>query len=136
MENSKTGVLVVALIGFLFIAGPFYLAASTADPQAIEQLKYWVAMEYTRYQLSRENLDLEEKALMLQHARNIEFVSIHAAGPADDRVFRIEVRPNPAQPPNSSPIRYYRLSFTLLTGWNNLPRTASALTYYLALFNL
>lgn len=136
MENFKIGVSVVALIGLLFIAGRLFLAASTIDPQAINQLKNWVAMEYTRYQLSRENLALEEKALMLQYARNIEFISIHASGPADNRVFRVEVKPNPAQPPNSPSIRHYRLSFTLLTGWNNLPRDVSALTYYLAFFNL
>jgi len=106
-----------------------------ADPQAINILKRWVSSEYVRYQASREDISLSEKAELISQAQNIEFKSWRVRGKPERIVFRIEVAPNPAQPPNTPNIRYFRLDHSLGLGWaGSIPKRADAVTYFLALF--
>jgi len=88
-----------------------------ADPQAIDILKRWVSSEYVRYQASREDITLSEKAELISQAQNIEFKSWVVRGKPERMVFRIEVAPNPAQTPNTPNIRYFRLDHSLGLGW-------------------
>jgi hypothetical protein len=72
-----------------------------ADPQAINILKRWVSSEYVRYQASREDISLSEKVELISQAQTIELKSWGVRGKPERMVFRIEVVPNSAQPPNT-----------------------------------
>lgn len=105
------------------------------EPQAIDILKRWVSSEYVRYQTSREDISLSEKAEFIRQTQNIEFKSWSVRGKPDRMVFRVEVLPNPAQPPNTPNTRYFRLDHFLPLGWAaSVPKRADAFTYFLALF--
>lgn len=105
------------------------------EPQAIDIMKRWVSSEYVRYQTSRDDIPLSEKAELISHSQNIEFKSWSVRGKPERMVFRIEVAPNPAQPWNTPNIRYFRLDHSLPLGWAaSVPKRADAFTYFLALF--
>ena len=72
------------------------------DPQAINILKRWVSSEYVRYQASREDISLSEKAERISQAQTIELKSWGVRGKSERMVFRIEVAPNSAKPPNAT----------------------------------
>ncbi len=106
-----------------------------SDPQAIDILKRWVSSEYVRYQTSRDDIALSEKAELISQAQNIQFKSWSVRGKPERMVFRIEVAPNPARPPNTPDIRYFRLDHSLILGWaGSIPKRADAINYFLALF--
>lgn len=125
----------LGLIASCFFAFRLFFAHLDIDPQAIDLLKRWVSSEYVRYQADRDDIALSEKAELIRQAQTIEFKSWNVRGKPERMVFRIEVTPNPAQPPNTSSIRYFRLDHSLILGWaGSVPRRADALTYFLALF--
>ncbi len=105
------------------------------DPQAINILKRWVSSEYVRYQTGREDISLSEKAELISQAQNIQFKSWSVRGKPECMVFRIEVAPNSAQPPNTPDIRYFRMDHSMVLGWaGSIPKRADAFNYFLALF--
>lgn len=72
---------------------------------------------------------------MLAYAENIEFFQIEARGKPDRMIFRVEITPNPAKPPSSPAIQYFRMEHSLLMGWHGSGlKLASALSFFMALF--
>jgi hypothetical protein len=125
----------LGLIAASFFAFRLFFAHLDIEPQAIDILKRWVSSEYVRYQTSRDDISLSEKAKVISQAQNIQFKSCSVRGKPERMVFRIEVAPNPAQPPNTPDIRYFRLDHSLVLGWaGSIPKRADAITYFLALF--
>jgi hypothetical protein len=125
----------LGLIAACFLAFRLFFAHLDIDPQAIDILKRWVSSEYVRYQTSRDDIALSEKAELISQAQNIQFKSWSVRGKPERMVFRIEVAPNPAQPPSATNIRYFRLDHSLPLGWAaSMPKRADAITYFLALF--
>lgn len=124
----------IALAGFLVIRS--FFAHASADPEATTILKRWVVTEFQRYHLDRTDLALEQKSALLLEAAALDFSSISARGTAGNMVIRVEIKPNAALPPDTPPVRYFRMRHSLLVGWEQTPRTASPLTYFLAPFLL
>lgn len=128
---------VSALIAVCWFSLRLMLARSDIDPEATSMLKRWISAEYVRYQSGREDISLAEKAELFASAENIEFVSFTARGKPERMVLRVELAANPAQPPGTSTLRYYRMEHSLLQGWNTaIPKPADAVVYFLALFML
>ncbi|WP_196434526.1 hypothetical protein [Methylomonas sp. LL1] len=120
-----------------FLVFRLFFAHLSIDPEATDVLKRWISAEYTRYHVDRQDITLAEKAERLTQSQTIDFLSVEARGKPDRMVFRVVIAPNPAQPPNSPMIRYFRLEHSLLLGWNaSLPRRADPVVYFLALFML
>ncbi len=107
----------LGLIAAYFFSFRLFFAHLDIEPQAIDILKLWVSTEYVRYQTGREDISLSEKAELISEAQNIQFKSWSVSGKPERMVFRIEVAPNPAQPPNTPDIRYFRLDHSLPLGW-------------------
>lgn len=125
----------LGLIAACFFAFRLFFAHLDIDPQAIDILKRWVSSEYVRYQTSRDDISLYEKAELISQAQNIEFKSWNVRGKPERMVFRIEVAPNPAKPSNTPNIRYFRLDHSLVLGWaGSIPKRADAISYFLAIF--
>jgi hypothetical protein len=125
----------LGLIAACFFAFRLFFAHLDVDPQAIKILKRWVSSEYVRYQTSRDDISLSEKAELISQAQNIEFKSWSVRGKPERMVFRIEVAPNSAKPPSVPNVRYFRLDHSLVLGWTgSVPKRADAFMYFLALF--
>ena len=125
----------LGLIAACFFAFRLLFAHLDIESQAIDILKRWVSSEYVRYQTSRDDISLSEKAELISQAQNIQFKSWSVRGKPERMVFRIEVAPNPAQPPSTPDIRYFRLDHSLVLGWAaSIPKRADAVNYFLALF--
>ena len=119
----------------VFLIFRLFFANLDIEPQAVYILKRWISSEYVRYQMQREDISLSEKAELIRQSQNIEFISWSVRGKPERMVFRLEVAPNPAQPPNTPNIRYFRLDHSLVMGWaGSIPKRPDAVTYFLALF--
>jgi len=125
---------VLAFCGLLFRS---IFAQLDVDPQATNVLKRWLATEYSSYHLKREDLSLEEKAALIEAAQNIVITKIEARGKPEHMIFRIELAPNPARPPNSPDVRYFKMEHSLMMGWQTVvPRSSNGVLWFLALFRL
>ena len=60
--------------------------------------------------------------------------SLAVRGPLNDAVVRVELAPNPALPPGTSLVRYYRVRYSDLTGWSHYG-DATVINWYLAAFS-
>lgn len=136
MELFRVRPLTFVILSVAFVAFRSFLAHASVDPEAVAIMKQWIAAEYAQYHLSRDNISLKERAALLRQAKDVEFRSVNARGAAGNMVFRIEVEPSPAHPPERSLVRYYRMRYSLTLGWSRIPQQASAVTYFLALFML
>lgn len=122
-------VIILALAGF---AGFRLLQANAAlDDDGREVLRRWIAAEYSRYHLARTDVTDEERVPFLLASDSVEFISLSGRGRPDRTVVRVEVAPGSAQPPNSPTVRYYRMRYSTITGWQ-LERQVSAVSYYLS----
>jgi len=127
----------LGVLAFGFFLFKLTFAHIDADPQAIQVLQQWVSSEYVRYNVDREDISLQEKAELLEYATEVEFSSVECRGKPDDMIFRVELKPNPAQPPNKPLVRYFRMKHSLLTGWDAaVPTSSGPLSYFFALFLL
>ena len=138
MSNSAfIRTTVFALLAICLFGVRLMLARNDIDPEATSMLKRWISAEYVRYQSARDDISLAEKAELLSSAENIEFVSLTARGKPERMVFRVDLVANPAQPPGTPTIRYFRMEHSMLLGWNaSIPKRADAVIYFLALFML
>jgi len=59
--------------------------------------------------------------------------SLAVRGRLDKAVVRVELAPNTAFPPGTDLVRYYRMSYSEITGWRHRGR-ASVMSWYLAAF--
>lgn len=134
MTSRQSFYLAIFVGGFLIIRSLF--AYAEVEPAAVTRIKRWVALEYQSYHLDRTDLSLEEKAALLRYAEDVEFSAVAVRGTARNMVMRVEISPNPAMPPSAATIRYFRMRYSLALGWEQMPRPASALSYFLAGFLL
>ncbi|UCC72210.1 MAG: hypothetical protein JSV86_17875 [Gemmatimonadota bacterium] len=127
--------LVIAAV----LAGKFLAERSTLESEAADELKFWLRSEYLARgmhdidagQMTEE--ELEAKGDELLSLNEIEFRSVKARGRGDDIVVKIDVRVAGALPPDGRPVRYFRMSHSVVTGWR-VRRETKALSYYLKLF--
>ena len=125
---------VAAVAVALVVFGLKYVGASeTLDTQAAEKIKFWLSAEYLRSVQAREDLSPEERSRLVLASDEIEFADISARGSGDEIIVRVEVEPNPAEPPDKERIRYFEMSYSGLTGWQ-YQRETKALLYHLKLF--
>ena len=129
IKGFPAAVIIVALAAF---AGFRLLQAdSTLDGDGREVLHQWIAAEYARYQLARTDLTDQERVPFLLASDSVEFRSLSARGRPDRTVVRVELEPNSAQPPDAPMVRYYRMRYSTVTGWQ-LGREVTVVSYYLS----
>ena len=118
-------VAIVAFAGFRLMG-----ARQTLDTDGREILRQWISAEYIRYHLDRTDLTDEERASILLAADTVNF-SVSARGRPSRTIVRVEIDPGRAHPPGSPTVRYYRMSYSTITGWRHNGHT-TAVGYYLA----
>lgn len=134
MKLTLKHYLFIAVTLIAFIGLRSFFVHSAIDQDAVPLVKKWVATDFEQYQLARTDLSAEEKESMRQQARQVEFSSFNARGSAKGTIVRVEIRPNPAAPPGTPLVRYYRMRYNLMSGWERTPRPASAGQYLHAFF--
>ncbi len=83
--------------------------------------------------LADSTRSLLERGVAIVGASSVTIREIAVRGPLDGAVARIELAPNPAFPPGTDLVRYYRVRYSEITGWTHAGR-ANVLSWYLAAF--
>jgi len=125
---------VVVLAAMAAFAGYRMVSArDTLDTQGREELEMWIRAEVLTPILADTTLGLAERGAQLVEASRVSIRSIAARGPLDDMVVKVELDPNPAYPAGTELVRYYRMSYSTLTGWM-YEHDSNVVSWYLAAF--
>lgn len=125
---------VVVLVAVAGVAGFRMVSArNTLDTQGRETLETWIRAEVLTPILADTLLPLAERGAAALEASRVSIRSLAARGPLDDMVVKVELVPNPAYPVGTELVRYYRMSYSTLTGWR-YERDSHVVSWYLAAF--
>jgi hypothetical protein len=127
----KAVLVLVVLVG----AAVFRVSTARAklDTQGRAALEAWVQGEIIRPILADTTRSLSERGAAIQEASSVSIRSLAVRGPLSKAVVRVELTPNPALPPGTDLVRYYRMRYSEITGWTHLGST-NVLSWYLAAF--
>lgn len=131
LTGWKAVVVLVIIAGFAGFR--MYSARTALETEGRETLEMWVRSEVIAPILADTTAPLEERGAALLGASDLSIRTIAARGPLDDMVVKVELDPNPAYPPGTELVRYYRMSYSTLTGWM-WEGNASVVSWYLAAF--
>lgn len=123
--------LIIVVVGFGIFR--FVSARQALDTQGREELEVWIAAELIRPILADTTTSLAERGEAALGAAQVEIRNLSALGTLEDMVVRVELEPSEAYPPGTELVRYYRMSYSLVTGWR-YRADASAMLYWLAIF--
>lgn len=126
-KGAAAGIAILAFVGYRLTAA--HATLDTAGRDAIDQ---WLAAEFQRYHLARNDLDEEQKAALVLAASAVEIIAPGARGKPESMAVRVEIAPGPAHPPGSPLVRYDRMEHSLATGWHHRGKLR-AWRYYLSL---
>lgn len=82
---------------------------------------------------ARDRETLARTAGEIERLERITFRQVSVRGTAPDLIVRVEILVDGGPPPSGSPVEYFRLSHSLVTGWRVEGHT-TALSYYLKVF--
>lgn len=135
LSSTRARTSTLSVLAFCALLSRLIFAQLDVDPQATDVLKRWLTSEYSRYHFNREDLSLEQKSALMAAAQNIMFTKIEARGKPEHMMFRVELAPNPARPPNSPEVRYFKMEHSLMMGWQTVvPRSSNGVLFFFALF--
>lgn len=131
LTGPKAIIVLVIIVGF----GLFRMvsAREALTTEGREVLEDWIAGEVIRPMLADSTMALEDKGSMILQASEVEIVDMKGRGPLDDMVVKVELAPNEAFPPDMKLVRYYRLTYSTITGWRHRGN-ATVVSYILAHF--
>ncbi|MEJ2218794.1 MAG: hypothetical protein P8099_19595 [Gemmatimonadota bacterium] len=126
-----------AVLVLLIVAGVGGYRVTTArakiDTQGRAALEQWVQMELVRPLLADTTRSLQEQGAAIAQASSVTIRSLAVRGKLSNAVVRVELAPNPALPPGTDLVRYYRMRYTTISGWTH-HGSATKLSWYLAAF--
>ena len=126
-----------ALLVLVVILGAVVFRVATArsklDTQGRLALEAWVRGEVIRPILADTTRSMLERGAAVVQAAGVKIREIAVRGPLDGAVARVELEPNPAFPPDTELVRYYRVRYSEITGWTHAGR-ANVFAWYLAAF--
>ncbi|GMV05116.1 MAG: hypothetical protein AMXMBFR53_13960 [Gemmatimonadota bacterium] len=131
LTGWKAAAAILALAAFAVFR--MQSAHGTLDTQGREALEVWVRAEVLSPILADTARPLAERGAALVEASRVSVRALEARGSLDDVVVRLELDPNPAFPPGTELVRYYRMRYSTLTGWSH-KGNATKLSWYLAAF--
>ena len=126
-----------AVLVLVVVAGVVVFRVTTAraklDTQGRAQLEMWVQQEMIRPILADTSRSLLERGAAVLQASSVSIRSLAVRGPLNNAVVRVELAPNPALPPGTDLVRYYRMRYSDLTGWTHHGNT-TVFSWWLAAF--
>jgi hypothetical protein len=123
-------VIVAGLYGATFVVGRRAL-----DDKVLEQIRHQLRGEYTTALLpgvDPRHPDPEAVAKLTALER-IKFASVSVRGFGSNVIVRVEPRVDGEPPPDGRDVRYYRMSYSALTGWR-VRHQSTAWRYYTRVF--
>jgi hypothetical protein len=123
-------VVVVGLYGLTFV-----ISRRALDDRALAPIRHQLQGEYTAALLPGVDTQNPDPAAVdrLTALDHIDFASVSVRGFGSDVIVRVEPRVDGAPPPDGRDVRYYRMSYSTLTGWR-LRHETTALRYYTRLY--
>jgi hypothetical protein len=138
--RERTGTITgwKALVVLAIAAGVIGFRIATAraqiDTQGRAALERWVQAELIRPILTDTSQSLAARGAAINQASSVTIRSLAVRGPLSNAVVRVELAPNPALPPGTGLVRYYRMQYSNLTGWRH-HGSATVVDWYLAAFS-
>ena len=116
-------------------------ARETLPTDGADELKLWLTSEYISEGLPglEQAIEADDSAAVDALANEIlsrdrvTFRSINAHGALDDVVVRVDIRVDAGPPPVGDQVRYFRMSYSTITGWMTDYET-TAVAYWLNIF--
>ncbi|PIS47022.1 MAG: hypothetical protein COT17_05565 [Elusimicrobia bacterium CG08_land_8_20_14_0_20_51_18] len=132
----KAIIVILAILGFSVFK--YQTSRRTLEPKVRQIIRLEMAAEYLQLAKAELEIPLPEgqeakSSEMLKNIERIEFKSLSARGKDDDIVARAEILVDGKVPAGKKPVRYFRMEYSVLTGWRYLNET-SAMVYYLKFF--
>jgi hypothetical protein len=123
-------VVVVVFYGLTFV-----ISRQSLDDEALAPIRLQLQGEYTSAVLPEldPNDPAPEVVDRLTEMDQIEFASVSARGSGDNVIVRVKPLVNGQPPPDGRDVRYYRMSWSNLTGWR-MRHESTAFRYYTTLF--
>jgi len=140
--HGWAGIVILSAFAVLYVLWQCAMRA-TVDTEAVEALKPWIAGQFMNSALReaggrplKELSPQERKALgrKMMAAKKVEIRSIQARSAGEnDIVVRVEALIDGMPPPDGKTIHYYRMHYSVLTGWS-FDQEVGPLLYWLALW--
>jgi len=146
--NGPSAVLALAALG-AFTAYRLFAMQSELSTDGLELLKTSLSTEYSRSDVDAMAQKFQngevvaaaeavERTDRIEGFTQIEFAEVDARGMWEGRqggdvIVKVQIAVNGGPPPDGDAVRYYRMRYRPLTGWQLGTRT-SALSYWLKLF--
>jgi hypothetical protein len=123
-------ILAVGIYGLTFV-----VSRRALDDEALAPIKLQLQGEYASALLPGVDPAAPdpEAVKRITELEQLELTSVSARGSGEDVVVRVEPRVNGQIPPDGKEVRYYRMSYSTLTGWRVRHET-TAFSYYTKLF--
>jgi hypothetical protein len=123
-------ILAVGIYGLTFV-----VSRKSLDDEALAPIELQLRGEYTSALLPAVDPAAPDPEAVerLKDLDELELVSVSARGSGEDVVVRVEPRIHGQVPPDGKEVRYYRMSYSTLTGWRVRHET-TAFSYYTKLF--
>lgn len=123
-------VLAVGVYGLTFL-----VSRKTLDDEALAPIRLQLQGEYASALLPALDPAAPDPEAVerITDLEQLELTSVSARGSGEDVVVRVEPRVNGQVPPDGREVRYYRMSYSALTGWRVRHET-TAFGYYTKLF--
>jgi hypothetical protein len=108
-------------------------ARAKIDTQGRAALEAWVQAELIRPIVGDTTRALADRGAAVAEATSVTIRSLAVRGPLNNAVVRVELAPSPALPPGTDLVRYYRMRYSVISGWTHRGST-TVLSWYLAAF--
>ncbi len=131
LTGPKAIAALIVIVGV--IAFRQYAARTTLDTKGRAALQSWVQAEMIRPLVADTTQPLEDRGAAVSAAATVKIRSLGVRGRLNRAVVRVELEPSPALPPGAKLVRYYRMHYSVTTGWH-AQGPATALNWYLAMF--
>lgn len=142
MEIKFTGMKAVAVIAVIivFLMAKLTMSNEALQNEGVQAIEQWLLMESARQAIPdmekamehmNENAEyLEQMANDLQQS-NFEIISVTRHGFSEKIVVRAEIRFKGEEQTEDINVRYFKMSYSMVTGWRGI-RESSKWNYYLA----
>jgi hypothetical protein len=127
-------------VGVLILVGAVYgltfvVSRKTLDDEALAPIRLQLQGEYALAFLPAVDPAAPDPGAVerITELDQLQLTSVSARGSGEDVVVRVEPRVSGQVPPDGSEVRYYRMSYSALTGWRVRHET-TAFRYYTKLF--
>ena len=127
-----------AVIVLVLLAGYYVMSTQELESQGVEAIKLWLVAEAMRSEVAKieDSGGIGENQDQLQELfdrSNIEIDSVKRRGVGHRVIARVKIRYKGETPPGGRNVRYFRMDYSIATGWW-VRSEAAKWSYYMTLW--